>query len=349
MEHVAIDIGGRESQICRRAADGTILEETRVVTRDLGQWFSSRAPARIILETCAEAFSLADQAMAAGHEVRVVPATLVASLGVGSRKTKSDRRDARILSEASCRIELPGVHIPSAEARARKTMLSMRDGLVQSRTMLINTVRGWLRTIGARCRSGAPETFPERVREALGATPLPPHLDRQLEVIATLSAQILASERELAAIAKKDETCPRLMSVPGVGPVTALAFVATLDDIGRFETAHKLESYLGLTPGEHSSSDRQRRTGITKAGPSRTRWLLVQAAWAVLRTKPDDPIAAWAAEVKKRRGKAVATVAVARKLAGILFALWRDGTLYEPSQAAKPLQVLPQRTEAPIT
>ena len=193
MEHIAVDIGGRESQICRRAADGLILEETRVATRELGQWFSSRAPARIILETCAEAFAIADQAMAAGHEVRVVAATLVASLGVGARKTKSDRRDARILSEASCRIELPGVHIPSAESRARKTMLSMRDGLVQSRTMLINTVRGWLRTIGVRCRSGSPETFPDRVREALGSASLPSHVERQLDVIAEVSTQISES------------------------------------------------------------------------------------------------------------------------------------------------------------
>jgi transposase len=119
------------------------------------------------------------------------------------------------------------------------------------------------------------------------------------------------------------------MTVPGVGPSTALRFVAALDVVARFASAHKVESYLGLSPGEKSSSERQLRLGITKAGASSVRWVLIQAAW-ILRTCCRNPAARklqlWAAEVEKRRGKAIAIVALARKLAGILFALWRDGT-----------------------
>ena len=107
MEHVAIDLGGRKSQVCVRSADGSILEEKQCETRALCRYLDRRPPSRVIVETCAEAFAVADAAMAAGHDVRVVPATLVRSLGVGARGIKTDVRDARVLSEVSCRIELP--------------------------------------------------------------------------------------------------------------------------------------------------------------------------------------------------------------------------------------------------
>jgi transposase len=124
------------------------------------------------------------------------------------------------------------------------------------------------------------------------------------------------------------------MTVPGVGPVTAVRFVSAIDQVGRFATAHLLESYLGLTPGDDSSGARHRRTGITKAGPPRVRWVLVQAAWCAIRTRPRDALAQWAAEVMRRRGKSVGIVAVARKLAGILYAMWRDQSVYQAARAA---------------
>jgi transposase len=120
------------------------------------------------------------------------------------------------------------------------------------------------------------------------------------------------------------------MSVPGIGPVTSMRFVAAIDDVSRFPSAHAVESYLGLTPGEHSSSERKQRTGITKAGSAAVRGALVQAAWNLRRTRPLDPISVWATAIEQRRGKFIATVAVARKLAGVLFALWRDGSRYAP-------------------
>lgn len=331
MEHVAIDLGGRESQICVRAQDGTVLEERRCLTRHLATYLERRPESRVVLETCAEAFAVADDALNLGHEVRVVPATLVRSLGVGARRTKTDKRDAQILSEVSCRIDLPSVHIPSPVSRERKTMCGMREGLVSARTQLVNTVRGWLRARGARPRTGAVETFPERVRALLPQ--MPTYVERQLQMVAELSKQIAAADKELAAMAKQDATCVRLMTVPGVGPVTALRFLAALDDIQRFPNAHKVESYLGLVPGEYSSSDRQQRTSITKAGSPALRRTLVQAAWAARRRKT-DPMIAWATEVEKRRGKRVAIIALARKIVGILFALWRDGTTYDRSRGA---------------
>jgi transposase len=338
VEHVAIDLGGRESQICVRRGDGTIVEETRVKTSSLKVYLSKRPPSRVIVETCAESFMVADAAKALGHEVRVVPATLVRSLGVGARRTKTDRKDAQTLSEVSCRIDLPSVHVPSNEARARKTMCGMREGAVRSRTLLINTVRGWLRTQGRKVQSGGAETLPYRVRklyEEKSATTLPAYVERQLQLIETLSEQIAEADRELKKIANEDPVCSRLMTVPGVGPVTAVRFAAALDEVERFDDVHAVASYLGLVPGENSSSDRQHRTSITKAGAPAVRWTLVQAAWSARRWRPKDPMVLWSLEVEKRRGKNIAVMALARKMAGILFAIWRKGTTYDASLGAK--------------
>lgn len=337
MDHVAIDLGARKSQICVRNSEGEILEEKRWETWELKGYLASRPKSRVIVETCAEAFGVAEAARELGHETRVVPATLVRTLGVGARRTKTDQRDARVLSEVSCRIDLPSVHIPKAQSRERKTVCGMRDALVGARTKVINTVRGWLRGQGRRLGKGSRVTFTARVRTACGSA-LPDYVERQLRVVESLTTEIDGADEAVKTQADGDDTCRRLMTVPGVGPLTAVRFVAALDEVGRFSNAHQVESYLGLVPGESSSSERQQRLSITKAGPPELRWVLVQAAWA-LRTRCRRPAAVplqlWAHRIELRRGKRTATVALARKLAGILYAIWRDGTKYDGGRGAQ--------------
>jgi transposase len=286
------------------------------------------------METCAEAFAVADAAVELGHEVRVVPATLVRVLGVGARGLKTDKRDAQALSEVSCRIDLPSVHVPSQWSREVKSMCGMRESLVQARTRLVNTIRGWLRgqLKGSGHRLGGPGSMPKKVRALIESEKMkvPAFIERQLQTIEHLSSQIKEANQELESLAEGSDLCRRLMTVPGVGPLTALRFVSAIDRIDRFKNAHQLESYLGLTPGEDSSSDRRRLTSITKAGSASARWILVQAAWCALRTRARHPMCDWAREVGRRRGTPKAIVALARKIAGILFALWRDGTNYDP-------------------
>jgi transposase len=338
LKHVAIDLGGKESQVCIRGADGAVLEEYRHPTRKLANRMREWGQSRVIVETSAEAFRVADQALAAGHEVRVVAASLVKSLGVGQRGVKTDQRDARVLSEVSCRIDLPSVHIPSELSRKLKSLCGGREALVNSRTLLINNVRGWARTQLWRIRSGGTPTFPKRVRAHAEAIEqeLPAHIVRALVVIETLNEQIRDSDQELKRLSQDLPVCRRLMTMPGVGPVTALRFLAAIDEVARFGSGHAVESYLGLTPGENSSSDRQRRTGITKAGPRAVRAVLIQAAWTAYRTRALDPMVHWAKRIERRRGKFIAVVALARKMVGILFAMWRDSTVYNPLQGAKP-------------
>jgi len=338
VNHVAIDLGGRESQICIRLPDGTIVEEWKHPTKKLADAMKAWAASRVILETSAEAFRIADAALAAGHEVRVVPSTLARALGVGERGIKTDERDARNLSKASCQMDIPSVHIPTEASRRLKSTCGTREAVIEARRKLINHISGWLRTQLWRLRRGTTTTFPDRVRAHAASLeqPLPPHVEWALASVSTMSDQLKAADQELAKLAKDNPTCRRLMTIPGVGPVTAVRFLAAIDDPSRFPSAHSVQSYLGLTPGENSSSQRQRRTGITKAGPPAMRRCLVQAAWSAMNARSTEPMVEWARRIADRRGKTIAVVALARKIVGILFAIWRDGTTYQSRLGARP-------------
>jgi len=163
---------------------------------------------------------------------------------------------------------------------------------------------------------------------------LPEHLQAEvaplLIVMETLNEQIKAANRRLEELVEGDELAERLRTVPSVGPVTVVTFMATLDHAGRFQNAKQVRSYIGLVPREMSSGERLLRGHITKAGNRRLRYLLVEAAWGILRHDRSDTAAlrGWAERIAVRRGKRVAAVALARKLAGILYAMWRDGTRF---------------------
>jgi transposase len=334
MNHLAIDLGGRKSYVCARGEDGQIIREGAVDTDQLERVLRGEGKCRVVVETCAEGFGVADLAMAHGHEVRVVPATLVRALGVGARGIKTDQRDARALSEASCRMDLPSVHVPSQQSRELKSMLGMRSGLVSCRTQLINGVRGYFRARRVRPRKGSTETFPKRVRELAG---VPDFVALQLVAIEALTTQIRVADKKLRALAKASDVCRRLMTVPGVGVIVSLAFVAALDDPNRFDGAHAVQSYLGLVPGENSSSGRMRKTGITKAGNPFARWALVQAAQHARRARPNDPMVLWSRQVEERRQRSKAIIALARKMVGILWAIWTKDRVYDPARGADPI------------
>lgn len=335
MNHVGIDLGGRESQICVRSETGEIVHEQRVQTQLLGEWLANASKSRVVLESCAEAFAVGTQARQAGHDVNVVPATLVRSLGVGARGLKTDKRDARLQSELSCRMAvLPRVHIPSAASQELRGFLRMRQTLLRSRTMLINSVGGMLRTKLLRLPRGTTANFAKRVRETLVARQgeVPRVVAATLTTLETLNAQLSVLDAELESRMEASPVGQLLMTIPGVGKVTAAAFMSAIDDPKRFANGRALASYLGLSPGEDSSSDRQRRTGLTKAGPSLLRAALVQCGWSVLRQRSDDPLVTWAKALCVRRSSKIAVCAVARKLGVIMWAMWRDQRPYEPRQ-----------------
>ena len=146
MEHIAIDLGSKESQGCVRTSSGEIVEERRCDTRELDGLLSSHAPGRVIVEACTEAFRVADLARRHGHHVRVVAATMVRALGVGQHGLKKDVRDARLPSETSCRMALPSVHIPSCVSREWKALSASREALGKTRTLQVSRVRSYVRS-----------------------------------------------------------------------------------------------------------------------------------------------------------------------------------------------------------
>jgi transposase len=336
MQHLAIDLGSRESQVCVRGPTGDILLERKVPTAKLPGFLAKQPHSRVIVETSAEAFMVADAAAEHGHEVRVVPATLARTLGVGERRQKNDQRDARKLSEVSTRIDLPSVHVPSHKARERKALCNSRKTLLAARTKLVNYVRGYLRARALIVRGRARPIFASTVRAVLLSHDdgLPEHVDHVLQSIESLNEHIKSLDQDLLDIAQRDPVCQRLMTIPGVGPVIATRFVSVVDQPERFQSAHHVMSYVGLTPGENSSSLRVQRTGITKAGATDLRAALVQGAWTLMRYKSNDPMVVWALALAKRRNRFIAVTALARKLTGLLWAIWTQGTTYQPNRLA---------------
>jgi transposase len=341
MEHIAIDLGSRESQICVRNEKGEILEERRYATSRLRSYLAKRAPGgRVLLESSAEAFKVADWARESGHHAQVVPASLVRVLGIGERGLKNDQRDARKLSEMDCRMDVPAIHVPSQLRREHQTRVTAREALVKARTKLVNTVRSFLRMLALPPVKATPNTLAKNLRRVLQETAdgVPDYFEHLLCTIEHLNAQIALADEELEKIADSDPICKRLQTMPGVGPVTSVCFAAAIDDVSRFDSAAKLTSYLGLTPGENTTGFKTRRTSMTKAGSGRARWTLNQAAWTLVRTRPEDPIVHWFNQVAGRRGKKVAISALSRKMAGILYAMWRHEKPYNPQKAAQELK-----------
>jgi transposase len=154
-----------------------------------------------------------------------------------------------------------------------------------------------------------------------------------LTVLEGLAPVLEAADAEATAAAAADPVVTRLMTVPGVGPITALTFRAALDDVTRFADAKAVSAYLGVVPREDSSGGRRRQGAITKVGPRSVRTLLVQGAWTVWRQRRRcTALHAWVEQLAARRGRRIAIVALARRLARILFALWRDGTTYQAAR-----------------
>ncbi|MGH8311009.1 MAG: IS110 family transposase [Steroidobacteraceae bacterium] len=225
-------------------------------------------------------------------------------------------------------------HRVSAARRHVRADLAVRDALVRTRTRYLGLAKALVRRDGLRVASSHAEHAAERLAALdLGLT-LQAELDPLFVLLTPLNEQIRAADVRIAAIGESDPAVALLMTVPSIGPVTATAVVATVDDVSRFMSAHQFEAFLGLVPSEHSSGEKRRLGSITKAGNLRVRYLLVEAAWRILRSSKAEsaPLREWAQGIAERRGRRIAVVALARRLAGVLYAVWRD---QRPFNAAK--------------
>ena len=331
MDTIGLDLHQRESQLCILTEEGEIIERRIVTNRErFTAVLAGRAPARILLEASTESEWVARHLEALGHEVIVADPNFAPMYATRRGGVKTDRRDARTLAEAGRLGAYRRAHRASEGQRHVRAELAVRDALVRTRTRYVAVIKALVRRDGLRLPSGRAE----HTERKLAALALPRDLTVELAplraVWGPLHEQITGANDRLARRAAADPIVAQLMTAPAIGPVTAVAFVATLDAVARFASAHQVAAYLGLTPREYSSGEQQRRGRISKTGNVRMRYLLVEAAWRVLRTKDPAaaPLRAWAERIAQRRGRSIAAVALARRLAGILYAMWRDRTDY---------------------
>ena len=333
MTYGAIDLHSMQSQVRIVTETGEIVDRRIPTTRDqLTRLFPPDRPMRILLEASTDSEWVAQCLEAGGHDVVVADPNYAPMYGHRTRRIKTDRRDVAALAEA-CRQEIyRPAHRTSATQRAVRRHLHVRRQLVRSRSRAISLLRTMLRGEGLRLPSGVAETVPARLATLVLPSTLADAVGPLVELLHHLNAAIATADRQVADLATTDPIVTRLMTVPGIGPVTATAFVAVLDDVARFRNAGEVTSFLGLVPREYSSGERQHKGGITKTGDRHLRSLLVQAAWVLYRlpTPAAAPLRTWAQRVAHRRGARVAVVALARRLTRVLYAMWRDEQPFHP-------------------
>ncbi|WP_437972283.1 IS110 family transposase [Sorangium sp. So ce260] len=339
MRSVALDLGVNEISFCEVAGGAVVLRRTVRSLDSLQDVLGpSSSPARVALEACREAWAVHDKLRDWGHDVLVVDTTRVRQLGVGQHGRKNDRLDAEALARAVERGGVPLAHVLSPHRRAIRHQLAVRRALVETRAQYVTTVRGILRACGHKLATCMTEDFLARLSEAALPAETRQLVGPLVTALEVLNPQIALVDAALEQLCAHEPVIARLTTAPGVGLVVAAAFVSVVDEAKRFRHAHQLASYLGLVPLEDTTGGRDKRRlgAITKQGNAYVRMLLTQAAHTILRhkNKSDDPLRRWADAIAERRGRHIAVVALARRLSGVLWAMWRDGTLYDAQSAA---------------
>jgi len=335
---IGLDLGVKESQVCVNRT-GTIDREFAVASTPdaFRRAFESLRRCRVLMEVSGMSPWVSRLLEGMGFEAIVCKATTVKDLLAPNRK--NDRDDARGLAKI-CEEHLSLVsrikHRPE-HIQQDVAVLRMRDSLVKARTQLINTVRGILKSLGTTVPPCSVETFPKKVRAKVSAE-RSTLVDPVVRQISSLNEQIDSLDEQLVKIGEKYPAVRVVGQVPGVGPITALAFVLTIHDPFRFKSNRAVGNYLGLTPRQKQSGDHDPQLRISKAGDSFVRRLLVLCAQYLLGAfGPDSDLRRFGLERAKRGGKGAkkrAVVAVARRLAVILLSLWKTGEEYEPLRHA---------------
>mgnify|MGYP001614642348 CR=1 FL=1 len=337
---VGVDIGDMQCQVCARdkAAGITLERKVRTTRAGLALVFEHLPPCRVVIEAGSQTRWIAEAITAMGHTVRVVNPRKMRR--IYESDSKSDLQDARELSEAALDRwdRLPEVKLRSRESQQKLSVLRTRDALVRSRVALVNLVRSLLKQGGVKVPKCSTEAFPKKA-SALVPEEFSVAVAPALAQIASLTAQIKALDVWIEAQAALDPNIRCLRQIQGVGPVTAAAFVWTLDDPARFERSRSVGAYLGLRPRRDQSGETDKQLPITKAGNVYLRTLLVGCSHYILSKKgPDTALKQFGLRLAERGGKRAkrkAVVAVARKLAVLLHHLWATGEVYEAFPEAR--------------
>ena len=333
---VGVDLGDQWSNYCILGLGGETLREGQFRTRrqEVGEFFQGLAISRVVIEVGTHSAWVREVIAGLGHEVLVANAQRME--GRKRRRRKNDRIDAAKLARLG-RVDpksLYPIQHRSTEVREDLLVIRVRDSLVESRTKLISTVRGMVKTMGARVQGCSSVSFSGKAADQIPAE-VRETLEPLLRLIQTLSEEIKSYEKRIEKLGSEKYMDTKLLrQVNGVGPVTSLAYVLTLETPQRFKRSRDVGPYLGLVPQQEDSGDSQPQLGISKAGDRMLRKLLVGSAHYILGPfGPDTDLRRFGMKLCERGGKNAkkrASVAVARKLAVLLHRLWSSGEVYEP-------------------
>jgi transposase len=332
---VAVDLAKNVFQLAVADRDWRVVERARLTRSQFERWFHNRTVERVVMEACGSAHFWARRLQEQGIAVTLLPPRYVRAY---VKRNKTDAADAAALLEALRCADVVPVRVKSVEQQALQSLHRIRSLWMMTRTSRINALRGFCREFGLCIAEGSRVGTGQIARVLADPQSAIPALLREpmrllLEEIRLLEARIAQLERELTAAARESEPCATLLTIPGVGLLTATAMIAaTGGTVAHFKDARHFASWFGLTPKEYSSGHYRRLGRISKRGDRYLRMLLTHGARSVLRAatvsqrigRPLDPLRHWALAVQARANHNKATCALANKLARICFATLRD-------------------------
>jgi len=329
---IGLDIAKNVFQVHGVDARGRVVLRKRLSRAKVRTFFANLPPSVIGLEACAGAHYWGRELRALGHDVRLMPPQYVRAY---VKTNKHDAADAEACCEAVQRPGMRFVAIKSKNQQATAMLHRVRDQLMRQRTATSNALRGHLAEFGivaAQRRAGVRELL--AVLGDLEDERVPPLAREVLQPLANqlrdLEGRIAELDRRLVALTRSDPVCRALAEVPGVGPVIATAFVATVPDATQFRSGRHLAAWLGLVPAQHSTGGKPRPLGLSKRGDAYLRRQLMHGARALVRTARGHPgrLGAWIDGLLARRPFNVVVAAVANKLARIVWAMLSRGEAY---------------------
>ena len=334
---IGIDLAKRSFQLHGAGSDGTVAFRRKLSRGELLRFLALQPRCVVAMEACASAHYWGREIEQLGHDVRLVPPIYVKPF---VKRQKNDAAEAAAICEAASRPTMRFVAVKSAEQQSRGMLFRTRDLLVRQRTQTINALRGHLAEFGIVAPQGRAHVgklalaledpgsgLPEAVREL--ATVL-------LEQIARLSAKIDGLGKKLQASARQDEEAMRLMTVPGIGPVCAMALQAFAPPMDGFRRGRDFAAWLGLVPRQHTTGGKPRLGKISRMGQRDLRRLLITGAMTVVRhaARRGETADPWLARMLARKPRMLVAVALANRMARIVWALETRKETYRVPAAA---------------
>jgi transposase len=301
---------------------------------EVEKFFARLAATRIGIEACGASHHWARVLRSLGHEVVLIPPQYIKPY---VKRGKNDAIDAEAICEAMSRPAMRFVPVKSAEQQAALTMLGVRDLLIKQRTMLINAIRGHAAEFGVTVAKG-PKQVTELLQRLATDEGVPALAREMVNVLASqldgLDIKLKGLEARVMAWHRQDQTSQCLATIPGVGPISGVSFALKVPDPKAFRSARHFASWLGITPREASTGGRQRLGKISRQGDEDLRRLLVIGATAVIRAAKPGRVSPWLMALLARKSKKVAAVALANKMARIVWAMMISGETYRRPKAA---------------